>query len=60
MANSRQNSWSITSSKVYQGTWTGKAVVRWSEPWIWNLEAGIRNLEAGTQNPEVWLFLLDE
>ncbi|KAH0898708.1 hypothetical protein HID58_048276 [Brassica napus] len=31
--------------KVYQGTWPGKAVVRWSEPWIRNLEAGIRNLE---------------
>ncbi|WZZ27668.1 hypothetical protein YC2023_011069 [Brassica napus] len=46
--------------KVYQGTWPGKTVVRWSEPWIWNLEAGIRNLEAGTRDPEVWLFLLDE
>ncbi|KAH0868802.1 hypothetical protein HID58_075824, partial [Brassica napus] len=30
---------------VYQGTWPGNAVVRWSEPWI-------RNLEAGTRNPE--------
>ncbi|WZZ35179.1 hypothetical protein YC2023_018580 [Brassica napus] len=43
----------VSSSEVYQGTWPGKAVVRWSEPWIWNLEAGIRNMDDGTRNPEV-------
>ncbi|KAF3563270.1 hypothetical protein DY000_02014595 [Brassica cretica] len=35
----------VSSSEVYQGTWPGKEVVRWSEPWIWNLEAGTRNPE---------------
>ncbi|KAF3566629.1 hypothetical protein DY000_02016094 [Brassica cretica] len=50
----------VSSSEVYQGIWPGKAVVRWSEPWIQNLEAGTRNLEAGTRNPEIWLVLLDE
>ncbi|KAF3570113.1 hypothetical protein F2Q69_00058921 [Brassica cretica] len=35
------------------GTWPGKAVVRWSKPWIWNLEPGNRNLEVGTRNPEI-------
>ncbi|KAH0898749.1 hypothetical protein HID58_048317 [Brassica napus] len=39
----------VSSLEVYQGTWPGKAVVRWSEHWIWNLEAGIRNLDAGIQ-----------
>ncbi|WZZ88863.1 hypothetical protein YC2023_117442 [Brassica napus] len=43
----------MSYSEVYQGTWPGKPVVRWSEPWIWNLEAGIWNLEAGTRNPEI-------
>ncbi|KAF2575201.1 hypothetical protein F2Q70_00004318 [Brassica cretica] len=48
----------MSYSEVYQGTWPGKAVVRWSEPWIWNLEAGIWNLEAGTRNPEYFEELL--
>ncbi|KAF2561960.1 hypothetical protein F2Q70_00017521 [Brassica cretica] len=49
----------MSSSEVYQGTWPGKAVVRWSEPWIRNQEAGIRNLEAGTRNPEAGIRNLE-